>query len=185
MTNVPRKIVAGLFMSLDGVVDAEAASPHVWANAEMMDVMAAGLAQADAVLFGPRTYRLLAQSWQNQSNDIPMANFLNNSPKYVVSHGAQALDWQPATLITGDVRTELAKLKEQPGKNIQVPGSPLLVRSLLRDGLLDELYLNICPVVIGSGMHLFDEITASIQLRLTDSRTYSNGVLGVAYEAVR
>ncbi len=80
-----RKIVAGLFMSLDGVVD----SPERWGfpytNEELTERIAAGMAQADAVLLGPRTYRLFAQLWQHRSNDVPMANFLNNSPKYVVT----------------------------------------------------------------------------------------------------
>lgn len=61
------------------------------------------------------------------------------------------------------------------------PGSPRLVRSLLQNGLLDELRLNICPVVIGSGMRLFDEITNQVPLHLVDSKAYSNGVVGLTY----
>lgn len=180
-----RKIVAGLYMSLDGVVD----SPEKWGfpytNKEMTEWMAAGIAQADAVLLGPRTYLLFAQLWQHQSSDVPMANFLNNSPKYVVSDTMDTLEWQPATLIKGDLVEELTKLKQQPGKNIQIPGSPRLVRSLLRDGLLDELSLYICPVVVGSGMRLFNEITNQVNLKLVDSKIFSNGVLGVKYQPVR
>ncbi len=84
-----------------------------------------------------------------------------------------------------DLTEELTKLKQQPGKNIQIPGSPTLVRSLLRDGLLDELSLNICPVVVGSGMRLFDEITHQVSLKLVNSTTLSTGVLGVTYQPVR
>jgi dihydrofolate reductase len=180
-----RKIVAGLYMSLDGVVD----SPEKWGfaatNKEMTDVIVAGIAQADALLLGPHTYLLFAQLWQHQSSDVPMANFLNNSPKYVVSNTMDTLEWQPATLIKGNLVEELTKLKLQPGKNIQIPGSPRLVRSLLRDGLLGELSLNICPVVVGSGMRLFDEINNQVNLKLVDSKIYSNGVLGVTYQPVR
>jgi dihydrofolate reductase len=180
-----RKIVAGLFMSLDGVVDSPENSPHKWINKEIMESITAGIAQADAVLLGPRTYQLLAQFWQHQSSDMPMANFLNNSLKYVVSNTFDTLEWQPATLIKGNLVEELTKLKLQPGKNIQIPGSPKLVRSLLRDGLLDELNLNICPVVVGTGMRLFDEINNQLNLKLVDSKIYSNGVLGVKYQPVR
>lgn len=73
------------------------------------------------------------------------------------------------------------KLKQQPEKNIQIPGSPKLVRSLLQNGLLNELRLNICPVVVGSGLRLFDEITNQVPLHLVDSKAYSNGVVGLTY----
>lgn len=151
-----RKIVAGLFMSLDGVVDSLEASPKKWGSTEMNETIAAGVAQADAVLLGPRTYRMLAQFWQYQSDDLPMARFLNHTAKYLVSSTIteDMLEWQPATLIRGMLFEEITKLKQQLGKNIQIPGSPRLVRSLLQNGLLDELRLNICPVVVGSGMRL-------------------------------
>jgi dihydrofolate reductase len=166
-----RKVVAGLFISLDGVVE----SPDRWGfqylNDEMSARMAAGIAQADAVLLGRSTYRSFAQLWRNQSDDVPMAAFLNHTPKYVVSATLATLDWQPATLLKGDLAAALAELKQQPGKNIQVPGSPSLVRSLLRDGLLDELSLNICPVVVGSGLRLFDSLSNQTSLKLVDAQT--------------
>jgi dihydrofolate reductase len=181
--NLSRKIVAGLFMSLDGVVDSLEASPKKWGSTEMNETIAVGVAQADTVLLGPRTYRMLAQFWQHQSDDLPMARFLNHSVKYLVSNTMieDTLEWQPATLIKGKLFEEITKLKQQSGKNIQIPGSPRLVRSLLQNGLLDELRLNICPVVVGCGLHLFDEITNQVPLHLVDSKTYSNGVIGLTY----
>jgi dihydrofolate reductase len=178
-----RRIVAGLLMSLDGVVE----SPNEWGfsryfNDEMQEGIAAGVTQADAVLLGRRTYLEFAELWPNQGSEVPMADFLNNSPKYVVSATLKTLGWANSRLLTGDLAEELTKLKEQPGKNILIPGSPRLVRSLLRDRLLDELSLNICPVVVGSGMRLFDEITDLLPLRLVNSTTLSTGVLGVTYQ---
>jgi dihydrofolate reductase len=183
VVNAPRKIVAGLFMSLDGVVDSLEASPKKWGSNEMNETIAAGVAQADTVLLGPRTYKMLAQFWQHQSDDLPMARFLNYSDKYLVSSTVteDMLEWQPVSLIKGELFEEIMKLKQQSGKNIQIPGSPKLVRSLLQNGLLDELRLNICPVVVGSGMRLFDEITNQVPLYLVDSKTYSNGVVGLTY----
>jgi dihydrofolate reductase len=176
-----RKIVAGLCISLDGVVE----SPGKWGfpyfTDEMYEVMRAGVAQADAVLLGRRTYLDFAQLWPTQSSDVPMADFLNNSPKYVVSATLDKLEWANSHLVTGDLASELTKLKQQPGKSIQVPGSPTLVRSLLRDGLLDELAMMVCPIVVGSGMRLFDEMTHQVPLELVESRAYSTGVLGVGY----
>ena len=179
-----RKVVAGLFISLDGVVE----SPEQWGfqyfNDEMTEWIAAGLAQADAVLLGRRTYLAFAELWPKQGRDVPMSHFLNNSPKYVVSATLNTLKWQPATLIKGDLAESLTKLKQQSGKNIQIPGSPTLVRSLLRDGLLDELSLTICPVVVGSGMRLLEEITNRVNLKLVYSRGFNTGALGVTYQPV-
>lgn len=177
-----RKIVAGLLMSLDGVVE----SPNLWGfsryfNDEMREGISAGIAQADAVLLGRRTYLEFAALWPSQGSDVLMADFLNNSPKYVVSSTLERLEWSNSRLVTGDLAAELGKLKARPGKNILIPGSPTLVRSLVRGGLLDELSLNICPVVVGSGMRLFEGITEPVHLKLVDSTTLSTGVLGVTY----
>ena len=182
-----RKIVAGLLMSLDGVVE----SPSEWGwsqymNDEMTQGIVAGIAEADAVLLGRRTYVEFADLWPNQGSDVPMADFLNDSHKYVVSASlGPPLAWANSSLITGDLAEELTKLKQQPGKNILIPGSPTLVRSLLRDGLLDELSLNVCPVVLGSGMRLFDGVARRVSLKLVHSSTLSTGVLGVTYQPVR
>lgn len=180
-----RKIVAGLFISLDGIIDSPENSPKKWGNAEIMARIAEGVGKADAVLVGPQTYQFLAQFWQHQSDDVPMAKFLNNSPKYVVSQTLDTLEWQPATLLRGNFEDEVTKLKAQPGRNIQVPGSPTLVRSLIQEGLLDELTLNICPVIAGSGTRLFDDTLQGANLKLIDSNSYSNGVLGVTYQILK
>lgn len=179
-----RKITAGMLMSLDGVVD----GTDRWGwprymTTEMSKGIMEGIAHSDAVLLGRRTYEQFAKIWPGRGSDVPMADFLNDSPKYVVSTTLrEPLAWAHSTVIDGDLRAELAKLKAQPGKNIQVPGSPTLVRSLLRDGLLDELNLSICPVVVGEGMRLFDGIGAEVSLKLVHSVVLSNGVLGVTYE---
>ena len=180
-----RRIVAGLLISLDGVVE----SPSDWGfsqyfNDEMREGISAGIAQADAVLLGRRTYLEFAEVWPNQSSDVLMADFLNNSPKYVVSTTLDTFRWAPSRLLAGDLAGQLTKLKQQPGKNILIPGSPTLVRSLLGDGLLDELNLNVCPVVVGSGMRLFDGITHQARLKLVESRALRTGVLSVTYQPV-
>ena len=182
-----RKIVAGLFMSLDGVVE----SPGTWAfqrylDAEQGQMISAGIVEADAVLLGRRTYEEFVRLWPGQPDSVPMARFLNGSPKYVVSSSLRTpLEWANSTLLRGDLAQELTALKNLPGKNIQVPGSPALVRALVRDGLLDELALSICPVVVGTGARLFDETTRNLSLRLVQSRTLASGVLAVTYEPKR
>jgi dihydrofolate reductase len=177
-----RKIVAGLFMSLDGVVE----SPEEWGfqygNDQMWQEIAAGVARADAVLLGRHTYQAFAEMWPNQPSDVPMADFLNTTHKYVVSGTLDTLKWGPASPISGDVAGQLTELKRRPGKNIQIPGSPALVRSLLGSGLLDELRLSICPVVVGSGMRLFEDMTHRVRLKVAESKTFSTGAIGVTYQ---
>jgi dihydrofolate reductase len=177
-----RKIVAGLLMSLDGVVE----SPGEWGfsryfNDEMKEGISTGIAQADAVLLGRRTYLEFAELWPKLGSDVLMSDFLNHSPKYVVSSTLKTLEWANSRLLTGDLTEALNKLKRQPGKDILIPGSPTLVRALVRDGLLDVLNLNVCPVVVGSGMRLFEGISDQIHLKLVGTATLRNGVVGMTY----
>lgn len=174
-----RRIVAGLMMSLDGVVEA----PNRWMgpyfDEEMTQGIETGVARADAVLIGRNTYEEFAGMWPAQTG--VMADFLNNSPKYVVSSTLDSLTWNNSTLLTGELAAELRRLKELPGKNIQIPGSPALVRSLLLDGLLDELNVTIAPVAVGAGRRLFDGITHRVDLTLVQSTAMRSGVLGATY----
>jgi len=178
-----RKIVAGLFISLDGVVE----SPDKWHfpyfNDEMGAAVGAQMAAADTMLLGRRTYQEFASYWPHQASDVPPADYMNNTPKLVVSTTLKApLEWQNSTLISGNVAQELTRLKQQPGKNIATTGSATLVRSLLRDNLLDELNLLVHPIVVGSGKRLFDDGIGQVPLKLVDSKTFSTGVLSLIYE---
>jgi dihydrofolate reductase len=175
-----RKVVAGLAVTLDGVVDSPSGNWMMF-NDEMQEIIDAGVAEADAILLGRRTYLEFAAMWPRLGGDVPMADFMNGTPKYVASSTLRNLDWAGSTLLTGDLATELTDLKRRPGKNIQVPGSPRLVRSLLADGLLDELSLMIHPVVLGTGARLFDGQADRMDLKLQDSRTLGTGVISATY----
>jgi dihydrofolate reductase len=175
-----RKIVAGLAVTLDGVVDSPSGNWMMF-NDEMREIIDAGVAEADAILLGRRTYLEFAAMWPRLGGDVPMADFMNGTPKYVASSTLRSLEWAGSTLLTGDLATELTELKRRPGKNIQVPGSPRLVRSLLADGLLDELSLMIHPVVLGTGARLFDGQADRMDLKLQDSRTLGTGVISATY----
>jgi dihydrofolate reductase len=132
---------------------------------------------------GRRTYEQMAAYWPNlTATDDPFAEFLNTSPKLVVSTTLQSVDWQNATLITNDVIGEVARRRQQPGKDILIPGSATLVRYLLREGLVDELRLLLFPIVLGGGQRLFDGWTTRLPLRLVESRTLDSGVLSLTYQ---
>jgi dihydrofolate reductase len=178
-----RKVVAWELVSLDGVME----SPERWSfqfhNDEMAEANASGMAAADAMLFGRVTYQEFAafRPYQN-SAEQPFTDYLNNTLKYVVSTTLEEpLEWQNSTLIKDDVAEVVAGLKQQPGKDIGIVGSGTLVRSLLRDGLLDELGLMIHPIVLGSGKRLFEEGGDQKVLELVDSKTFSTGVLNLTY----
>lgn len=177
-----RRITAGLTISLDGVVESPANWGFRFLTEEMNETIGAGIAKADAILLGRRTYLEFAALWPTQPRGVPMSAFLNDRPKYVVSSTLDAVEWGPATLLAGDVLDAITELKQLPGKNIQIPGSPTLVRWLLRQGLLDELALMVCPVVVGSGMRLFEESGEQQTFTLTASTPLSTGALAVTYE---
>jgi dihydrofolate reductase len=179
-----RKVTAGLFVSLDGVT----ASPDKWQlpyfNDEMGEAVGAAMAAANAMLLGRVTYQEFASSWPGvSSEDQPFAEYMNNTPKYVVSRTLEEpLEWSNSTLIKGNVAEEIARLKQQPGKNIGITGSATLVQSLLREDLLDELGLMVHPVVVGSGKRIFEEGGDPKGLTLVDSKTFSTGVVYLTYQ---
>jgi dihydrofolate reductase len=165
-----RKIVAAPFVSLDGVVELSEPWTIPYFTADLQRVIQQGMAAADTMLMGRRTYEQMAAYWPNlTATDDPFAEFLNTSPKLVVSTTLQSVDWQNATLITNDVIGEVARRRQQPGKDILIPGSATLVRYLLREGLVDELRLLLFPIVLGGGQRLFDGWTTRLPLRLLES----------------
>jgi dihydrofolate reductase len=179
-----RKVVASELVSLDGVIE----SPEKWSfqfhNDEMAEAQGAGMAAADAMLLGRVTYQEFASYWPYQNSaDQPFTDYLNNTPKYVVSTTLEGpLEWQNSTLIKGNVAEAIAKLKRQPGKDIGIVGSGTLVRSLLRQDLLDELRLMVHPIVMGSGERLFEDGGDQKVLELVDSKTFGTGVLYLTYQ---
>ena len=180
-----RRVVAVELLSVDGVME----SPEEWAfsysNEEMEEANAAGMAASDAMLLGRVTYEGLAAFWPNQPGGTPVVDYINSVPKYVVSGTLEEpLGWNNSTLIEGDVAESIAELKRQPGKDITIIGSGVLVRSLLRDGLLDELRLMVHPIVLGGGRRLFEAGDDRKALELVDSRTFGTGVLYLTYRPV-
>jgi dihydrofolate reductase len=182
-----RNVVAGLFISLDGVAE----SPDQWQfdlfDNDMMADMESQLAAQDAILLGRVTYQEWAPYWPT-STDEPFASHINNTPKYIVSTTLDTVEWgkwDKITLIKGNLAQEISKLKQQPGKNIGVAGSPTLVQSLLQADLLDELRLAVHPVVVGHGKRLFKEGSDLKRLNLLDAKTTSTGVVLLAYQRKR
>jgi dihydrofolate reductase len=181
-----RKIIAGLFISLDGVVEAPETWHFPYFNDEMGAAVDAQMAMTDAMLLGRVTYEGFASYWPNVSaEEQPIAGYMNNTPKYVVSTTLASAEWSNSTLIKGNFVEAITKLKQQPGKHIGVTGSATLVQSLLQADLLDELRLLVHPVVVGRGQRLFKDGGDLKRLKLVESKTFSTGVLSLIYQPAR
>jgi dihydrofolate reductase len=174
-----RKIVSYLFITLDGVVE----SPEKWVmyNDEMGAAINEMSHAADTLLLGGRTYDTFAASWPQRTNeDDPLADWMNNTPKVVISSTLEDPTWNNTSVIASDMDGQVRLLKKQDGKDILISGSPTLVRSLLKDKSLDELRLFLHPIVAGKGLRLFGDDNTS--LKLAHSKTLDNGVLYTTYQ---
>ena len=177
-----RKVVAVELVSVDGVMEAPEEWAFSYSNDEMEQANAKGMAASDAMLLGRVTYEVLAAFWPHQPSGTPMVDYINSVPKFVVSGTLEEpLEWQNSALIKGNIAEEITELKRQPGKDISIIGSGTLVRSLLREGLLDELRLMVHPVVLGGGKRLFEDGGDRKALELVDSKTFGTGVLYLTY----
>jgi dihydrofolate reductase len=179
-----RKVFAGLFSSLDGVVEA----PDQWQpgfDEEMGAALGRMLEEQDTVLMGRVTYSEWAPYWPT-STDEPFASWINSTQKYIASTTLDSVDWSNSTLIEGSVADFVNELRQQEGGSIGVAGSPTLVRSLLDQGLLDELILMISPVIAGGGRkRLFSDDAELTNLELVEAQPSSSGTLIATYRPIR
>ena len=180
-----RKITAGLFISLDGVVEAPDQWHFPYFNEEMGAAVDATLGAADTVLFGRKTYDSFAGAWPEREaaggEDAGLAKALGDARKIVVSNQKLEFTWRNSEQLEGDLIEAVTALKNEPGGNIGMSGSISVVRQLLAAGLLDELHLLVHPIAVRKGMRLFDEGETPIALSLISSQTFKTGVLNLVY----
>jgi dihydrofolate reductase len=181
-----RKIIAGVFIALDGVVE----DPQDWHfpyfNDEMGAAVTATLGAAGIVLFGRKTYDSFAGAWPEREaaggEDAGMAKALGDARKIVVSTQPLEFTWRNSEQLKGDLVQAVAALKHEPDDTvIGLSGSISVVRQLLAAGLLDELHLLVHPIAVRQGMRLFDEGETAIPLRLLSAETFTTGVLNLVY----
>lgn len=178
-----RKVVVSEFVSLDGVM----ADPHLWTfqfGSEAQQLFKFDeLKASDALLLGRVTYDGFAAAWPNMIEQTgEYGRMMNDYPKHVVSTTLDKVEWNNSSLIKGDLAEEIAKLKQQPGRDIVVFGSCGLVQSLTKLDLVDEYRLMVFPIVLGSGKRLFEEGLEQKTLKLTDTKTFDSGVVVLTYQ---
>ena len=149
-----------------------------WAKVETAETVG-----ADALLLGRRSDEWFATRWLSRTGE--WADKLNTMPKYVVSGTLTDAKWSNATVIKGDLTTEIAKLKKQIGGEILVYASYQLVHTLIEHDLVDEMRLMVFPVVLGTGARLFGETSGMKPFRLLSATTIGDGLAFVTYAAVR
>jgi dihydrofolate reductase len=184
-----RKTVSHTFVTLDGVGAPDAVIDTIVElrdTNEVLDDFFGKMREEDALLMGRVTYEEWADHWP-ASTDQPFADHINGVPKYVVSRTLQSAPWgehAPATVLGGDLTEDIAELKRGPGGKIGVHGSPTLVEALLHADLLDEMRLEVYPVIAGTGRRLFNDGRAPKRLRLAESQVTSGGVAILTYKRV-
>jgi dihydrofolate reductase len=166
-----RKITAGLFISLDGVVEAPEEWHFPYFNEEMGEAAGGQLTDADTLVFGRETYDSFAGSWPGREaageEDADFVTFT----------------WRNSEQLQGDLVEAVTALKNEPSdRTIAIAGSISVVRQLLAAGLLDELHLLVHPIAVRKGMRLFDEGDASVPLELTSSKVFDTGVVYLVYQ---
>jgi dihydrofolate reductase len=192
------RIVISEFISLDGVVqapggrdeDRDGGFRHGGWSMRFFDpeVMGAAIDElsrsTDALLFGRRTWQVMAGAWPNRAGD-PFADWMNSVQKYVVSDTLSDADatWEPTTIIRGaDLAKEVSALRDQPGGYLNVMGSASLVRTMLAADLVDELSLMIEPIVLGGGKRIFPDDDQARAFELTSATTANTGVQVCRYQ---
>lgn len=180
-----KKISAGLFIAVDGVVEEPGNWHFPYFNDEMGASVMAQIGGADTLLFGRVTYDSFAGAWPERElageEDAGMAKAIGDARKIVVSHQDLTFDWRNSEQLRGDLIEGVRALKAEGEGTIGMSGSVSIVRQLLAAGLIDELHLLVHPIAVGKGLRLFDETADPIPLKLIESKAFTTGVLDLVY----
>src|ERR1700712_2379351 len=185
-----RNLIFFMHTSLDGFV----AGPNgemnwIKVDEEMFDFVATMTAQADAALYGRVTYEMMQGYWP-KAGEAPNASkhdkehsaWYNQVSKIVLSRTMQETGQHNTTVIGDQLAVKINKIKSQEGENILIFGSPRASQSLLNEGLIDEFWLFVNPIILGKGMPLFKDVTGTTKLKLAGSKTFESGVIALHYQ---
>lgn len=186
-----RKLVLFAHISLDGFAgDTQGGLGFLSYDGELQQFAEELVKTVGSPVYGKNTYRLMAGYWPTVLEDpnasehsLAHARWVQEIPKIVFSTTLPSADWDNTTLIKDNVVEEVEKLKQQPGKDLVIFGSPGLAKSLMNLGLIDEYKLTLHPVILGEGISLFDSNKQMSNLKLLDSKTLGSGVVTLHYAA--
>ncbi len=187
-----RRVVVLEFVTLDGVIQAGGAPEEDtsggfayggWQAPYSDEVIGAVMNKQMNVpfdlLLGRKTFQIWAAYWPHHADIWPG---VNPATKYVASNTITSHEWQPSVFLGGDVAKEVSNLKQQPGPDLHVYGSAHLVQTLMKHDLVDEFWLKIYPLTLGSGKRLFADGTIPAAFKVTESHVSPSGIIIVNYE---
>lgn len=179
-----RKAIMWNMMTLDGFFEGPKSwdidwHEYVWGE-ELEQLSVEQLKSTGALLFGRVTYQGMAGYWSSATGEI--ADFMNNVPKIVFSRTLGRADWHNTRLVTGNAEEEVAKLRQQPGKDLFIFGSANLSSTLMRHGLIDEYRLGLNPLILVGGSPLFKTGPDRVKLKLLEARPLKSGVVILRYQ---
>jgi dihydrofolate reductase len=184
--NKMRKVIVSMMVTLDGFF----AGPngeidwHV-VDEEFNEYANDFLSSVDTLLFGRVTYQLMADYWPSPSattDDPIIADKMNQLRKIAFSKTLEKVEWNNSRLVKGNIAEEIAKLKQQPGKDMAIFGSGSIVSTLTQLGLIDEYRIMVNPVVLGNGKPLFKDIHDKLNLKLLRTKTFRSGNIMLCYQ---
>jgi len=179
------KIAVHEFITLDGVIEEPSWTMDYPFDPKMGEAIGAIMGSSKALLLGRRTFEMFAPAWSGRTaEDDPGAPFMNESPKYVVSATLQSAEWNNSTILGPYQADAIRDLKKRLDGDIYVSGSGTLVRSMLADGLVDELHLFVYPLTLGAGQRLFADSGPPTKFALAGTEAYESGVLHLTYRPI-
>ncbi len=185
-----RRVILDSLISLDGYYT-DAKSQIDWFEFEEADMAWShdALSNVGTLVFGRTTYEEFSQVFPKMQDPVGkgwdpfIPETLNALPKVVFSRQLQEGTWKPVTIVRTDPVKEIARLKEGPGKDIQIVGSGSIVSAAVRAGLVDDFRLRVQPILLGSGRSLFPTAADRLKLKLVRATPFRSGVLGLHYES--
>ncbi|PWW34649.1 MULTISPECIES: dihydrofolate reductase family protein [Paenibacillus] len=190
-----RKLVLFLHASLDGFVEGpEGAMDIGWVayDADLERHAKEILSTADTVLWGRGTYQMMHSYWPSvpsnpsaSEHERNHAEWIEKTAKIVFSTTLDTVDWNNSRLVKENIEEEINNLKQQPGNDMVILGSPRFAHHLMQLDLIDEYKITVSPVLIGKGLPLFQGITEKINLKLIENKTFDSGAIGLVYQTVR
>ncbi|AOZ94755.1 dihydrofolate reductase [Paenibacillus crassostreae] len=186
-----RKVIMLMHISLDGFVQGEQDWDISWISFtdELGQYSKDILSTVDTVMWGRGTYQGMQNYWTSvpgnpsaSDYDKGHAEWINKTTKIVFSTTLDQTDWANSRLVKVNMKEEIIRLKEQPGGDIIILGSPRFASNVTRHRLIDEYRINVHPVILGSGLPLFNNLTDRIKLKLVANRIFQSGVTGLVYQ---
>lgn len=179
-----RKVILSIFVSFDGSFEGpnKELDWHVWDD-EMENYMGHFLNTVDTILLGGVAYQLLADYWPSSTENL--APKLNNLPKIVFSKTLEKVEWNNSTQIKENIKEEVLKIKQQPGKDLVLFGGADIASTFLQLGLIDEYRIVVNPVVLSNGKPLFKDIKERVNLKLLKTKTFTCGNVILYYQPTK